>query len=608
VLHFLSNQKIAIAFKNFSFIYGRDKNQEPAVSNISFELKEGNVLILAGSSGSGKSTISFAINGIIPWRQKGFVKGDVEIFGKSIWDYDFSELSMLVGLVKQNPVDQLVTFKVKDEIAFGLENLNYTPEIIEKKVKNISNLMGINHLLNRDIDQLSGGQKQLVVLCSFLVMNPKILVLDEPIAFLDQNSESFLLNRLKKLIKSNKIPLTLVIIEHRLSRVMDIADNLIVLDENGKISMNNNIKQIITNEFEILRLSNVRVPWIVDIFHDFKKNNVKFQKFKNPTNFKELLEILDQLNKEDLNELYQILIDKEINPIELRKYEMYNELIEFNDTYIESLKHFKDKYGRNEIKDENHEYNIILETKDLNFKYPNSGILAVNNLSLKINRGDFIGLIGSNGSGKTTLLYLLANLYEPTSGEILYKNKNLKEINQYEYAREIGFIFQNPENMIFKSSIREELLYGPKNFGIINEIKESYIARLLNLIGKNNSEENPYNLSWGQKRRLNLSSIFVYNPEIILLDEPFIGQDQKTINSLIETLYIENKRGKTIIISSHDYHLLLKYTKRIIELNKDGTLRDYDISGNYFQKHRNLGPIILLDEIKKNINTKLDAE
>ncbi len=608
MLHFLSNQKIAIAFKNFSFIYGRDKNQEPAVSNISFELKEGNVLILAGSSGSGKSTISFAINGIIPWRQKGFVKGDVEIFGKSIWDYDFSELSMLVGLVKQNPVDQLVTFKVKDEIAFGLENLNYTPEIIEKKVKNISNLMGINHLLNRDIDQLSGGQKQLVVLCSFLVMNPKILVLDEPIAFLDQNSESFLLNRLKKLIKSNKIPLTLVIIEHRLSRVMDIADNLIVLDENGKISMNNNIKQIITNEFEILRLSNVRVPWIVDIFHDFKKNNVKFQKFKNPTNFKELLEILDQLNKEDLNELYQILIDKEINPIELRKYEMYNELIEFNDTYIESLKHFKDKYGRNEIKDENHEYNIILETKDLNFKYPNSGILAVNNLSLKINRGDFIGLIGSNGSGKTTLLYLLANLYEPTSGEILYKNKNLKEINQYEYAREIGFIFQNPENMIFKSSIREELLYGPKNFGIINEIKESYIARLLNLIGKNNSEENPYNLSWGQKRRLNLSSIFVYNPEIILLDEPFIGQDQKTINSLIETLYIENKRGKTIIISSHDYHLLLKYTKRIIELNKDGTLRDYDISGNYFQKHRNLGPIILLDEIKKNINTKLDAE
>ncbi len=608
MLHFLSNQKIAIAFKNFSFIYGRDKNQELAVSNISFELKEGNVLILAGPSGSGKSTISFAINGIIPWRQKGFVKGDVEIFGKSIWDYDFSELSMLVGLVKQNPVDQLVTFKVKDEIAFGLENLNYPPEIIEEKVKNISNLMGINHLLNRDIDQLSGGQKQLVVLCSFLVMNPKILVLDEPIAFLDQNSESFLLNRLKKLIKSNKIPLTLVIIEHRLSRVMDVADNLIVLDENGKISMNNNIKQIITNEFEILRLSNVRVPWIVDIFHDFKKNNVKFQKFKNPTNFKELLEILDQLNKEDLNELYQILIDKEINPVELRKYEMYNELIEFNDTYIESLKHFKDKYERNEIKDENHEYNIILETKNLNFKYPNSGILAVKNLSLKINRGDFIGLIGSNGSGKTTLLYLLANLYEPTSGEILYKNKNLKEINQYEYAKEIGFIFQNPENMIFKSSIREELLYGPKNFGIINEIKESYIARLLNLIGKNNSEENPYNLSWGQKRRLNLSSIFVYNPEIILLDEPFIGQDQKTINSLIETLYIENKRGKTIIISSHDYHLLLKYTERIIELNKDGTLRDYDISSNYFQKHRNLGPIILLDEIKKNINKKLDAE
>ena len=163
-------------------------------------MKEGEVLILAGSSGSGKSTISYAINGIIPWRQKGFIKGDIQIFGKSIWDYTFSELSKLVGLVKQNPVDQLFTFKVKDEISFGLENLNYPIELIENKIKEISDLMGITHLLNRDIDQLSGGQKQLVVLCSILVMNPKIIVLDEPIAFLDQNSESLLLNRLKKTI------------------------------------------------------------------------------------------------------------------------------------------------------------------------------------------------------------------------------------------------------------------------------------------------------------------------------------------------------------------------------------------------------------------------
>ena len=143
------------------------------------------------------------------------------------------------------------------------------------------------------------------------------------------------------------------------------------------------------------------------------------------------------------------------------------------------------------------------------------------------------------------------------------------------------------------------LFFSLLDFG---EISEVYIKKLLDLVGKENPTKNPYDSSWGQKRRLNLSSIFVYNPEIILLDEPFIGQDQKTIDSLIETLYIENKRGKTILISSHDYHLLLKYTKRIIELTKDGSLQNYDTKSNYFTKHSSLGPIILLNEINKRLS------
>ncbi|MFW9989084.1 MAG: ATP-binding cassette domain-containing protein, partial [Candidatus Odinarchaeota archaeon] len=155
--------------------------------------------------------------------------------------------------------------------------------------------------------------------------------------------------------------------------------------------------------------------------------------------------------------------------------------------------------------------------------------------------------------------------------------------------------------MIFKRTIKDEILYGPVNFNILDQIHKDYLSKLLSLIGNEDPEKNPFHLSWGQKRRLNLSSIFVYDPDIILLDEPFIGQDQKTINDLIETLFIENKRGKTIIISSHDYHLLLKYTKKIIELNKDGSLNDYDINHNYFKRHNNLGPMILLEEIDKQI-------
>ncbi|MFX1352660.1 MAG: ABC transporter ATP-binding protein [Promethearchaeota archaeon] len=567
---------------------------------MNFQLKEGETLVIAGPSGSGKSTLSYAMNGIIPWRQKGFVKGDIKIFGKSFWDYDFSELSKTVGLVKQNPLEQLVTFSVKDEIAFGLENLNYSKQEIESRVEEVSKLMGISHILDRSIEQLSGGQKQLTILSSFLVMNPKILILDEPIAFLDQESESLLLNQLKKLIKSKDLQLTLVIIEHRLSRVLDIADKLLVLDDIGKVALKGEITDILKNNFESLRACNVRVPWLIEIFDELNKATKSRLLIKNSMNFQNYFKLISNLKHQDLILLRDIITKKEIRAEELEKYENLEEVIELEQTYVKSLKHMKSiKIDDLESSKSSSKNNSILETKNLSFIYPNSGVSALNNLSINIQTGDFVGLVGPNGSGKTTLLYLLANLYQPTSGEIIYKNQNLEEINPYEYAKKVGFIFQNPENMIFKSTIKDELLYAAKNFGILGEVNDKYVKKLLNLVGNESPMKNPFNLSWGQKRRLNLSSIFVYNPEIILLDEPFIGQDQRTIDSLIETLYIENKRGKTIIISSHDYHLLLKYTKRIIELNKDGTLQNYDTKSNYFSKHSNLGPIILLKEINK---------
>jgi len=555
-------------------------------------------LILAGPSGSGKSTLAYAMNGIIPWRQKGFAKGDVQIFGKSIWDWDFTSLSKIVGLVKQNPIEQLVTFTIRDEISFGLENLNYHEDEINSKIENVSRIMGISDILDRPIDQLSGGQKQLTILCSFLVMNPKILILDEPIAFLDQQSESFLLNRLKSLVKTKEIPLTLIIIEHRLSRVLDIADKIIVLNDAGNISLQGNVTDIMHNSFSQLKKCNVRVPWLIDVFDEFKKQTQTEIDFRS-LDFQFYFDYISKLNQNELKILQKIILSREINAEELKKYDNLDQVIDLNETYVKSLKFEKNTEKNDEILNVD---TILLETKDLSFFYPNSGIKALNNINLQIQKGDFIGLVGPNGSGKTTLLYLLANLYQPSSGAIYFKNQLLDDINSYEYAQNVGFIFQNPENMIFRSTLKDEILYGPKNFGILSRIKDEYLEKLITLIGKEDPLKNPFNLSWGQKRRLNLSSIFIYDPDIILLDEPFIGQDQKTIEAIVETLYIENKRGKTIIISSHDYHLLLKYTKRIIELNREGSIQYYDTKSNYFSKHSNLGPIFLLNEINKKLN------
>ncbi len=597
-----SHSQIALSFDDFSFIYGRNSEERPALKQISFNLMEGETLVLAGPSGSGKSTLTYAMSGIIPFRIKGLMRGEVLIFGKSIWNYDFIDLSRLIGVVKQNPLDQLTTFKVRDEIAFGLENLEYPILEIEQRIEDISKLMGIHHLLDRDTDQLSGGQKQLVILSSFLALKPKILILDEPIAFLDRNSESLLLSRLKVLKESSEYPITIIIVEHRLSRVMDIADKILVLNEKGEIALNGGSKELFTYKFNELKECNLRVPWILNIYNQFNLINDYNNNFPKNVNFNDLFNFIPHLNQDQLVKLRKIIIDNEIHPKSFEKYESYQERIEFENLYIKSYK--KDKKKDAVVKDfdsQNDPDEIILETRDLTFKYPNSGITAINNLSIQIQKGDFIGLVGPNGSGKTTLLYLLANLYNPTSGEILYKNKNIEKLKSYEYAKKIGFIFQNPETMIFNATIKDEILYGPKNFGILNEIEDNYIKKLLELIGNEDIKKNPYKLSWGQKRRLNLSSIFVYNPEIILLDEPFIGQDQRTIDALIETLFIENKRGKTIIISSHDYHMLLKYTKRIMELNKLGSLRDCDIKDSYFRRYTNLGPIVLLKEVERRL-------
>lgn len=554
---------LALEFDGFTFIYGNDNHVRPAVKNISFKLEKGKTLILAGSSGSGKSTICNALNGIIPFRQIGYMKGDVKVFGLSVWDQSLAELSKKVGLVKQNPDEQLVTFTVRDEISFGLENLNLPKEEIIERVDDIVEFMNIEHLIDRDIDDLSGGEKQIVVICSYLVMKPKILILDEPFAFLDQKSSTLLLNRLKKLYQNKELDLSIIIVEHRLSKVLDIADYLLVLNHNGEIALKGSINNLFRNHFNDLKSCNLRIPWIPDLFI----SALETPKREIPLFFDTAIEMI---NKET---------NRNLELLKNRLYENYMNHKEYSDGM---------------------EGEILLELKNASFKYPKLNRMALNNISLKIYKGDFIGLVGHNGCGKTTLLYLLAGLYNPSKGKVYYKGRNLLEIDFYEYAEKIGFIFQNPENMLFKNTIRDEILYAPKNFNLLNQFDEENLNQLMRMVGNVEYDRNPFNLSWGQKRRLNLSSIFIYDPEIILLDEPFIGQDQKTIDELINILYQEQQKGKTIIISSHDYHLLLNHVDKIIELD-NGNLIEYEENYSYFQKYQSLGPISLLNIINKKL-------
>ena len=240
----------------------------------------------------------------------------------------------------------------------------------------------------------------------------------------------------------------------------------------------------------------------------------------------------------------------------------------------------------------------VLETRDLTFKYPNSGIIALKNLNLKINKGDFIGLVGPNGSGKTTLLYLLANLYEPTSGEIYYNNKNIHEINQYEYAKKIGFIFQNPENKLIVMNVEHEIAFGLENLGIppkeiARRIEESAsLTEIEHILDKA-----PFELSGGEQQRVAIASILVLKPKILILDEPTALLDpymaKKIINLLIE---IQLERNLSVMISEHRLDLVIPYAEEMILMKEGGIIehnsRDKVVNGINFQNLKLNKPVI----------------
>ncbi|MHA1672510.1 MAG: ATP-binding cassette domain-containing protein [Promethearchaeota archaeon] len=494
-----------IEFHDFFFRYGN--TGEFALKNIDLTIQSGEVILLGGISGSGKSTLCSAITGAIPFNIKGQMKGSVELLGKTVFDYTAEELATLIAYVFQNADEQLVTFSVRDEIAFALENMCLSKNSILTKIQDISQSLGIQHLLDRSIYSLSGGEKQKVVLAASLVMNPEILILDEPLAFLDQTGENNLLKWLS-VIRSANPRLTIIIVEHRLRLFVDFIDRICLLNKWGEL------------EFD--------AP--------------PSQYFQSRGDFQEIF---------------------------LRDHLFHTQLVSLlSSSRIESS-----------IEGEKIPLNPLIQVNDLDFSYPGNPNPVFSELSLSINSNEILGVVGDNGSGKTTLLYLLARILEPNQGDILFQGKNLRSFPQDSFFPQIGFIFQNPENQIFANTVHDEILYGPRNFGVVPldshiAFENSLVEKYLPLIGEyRESDEiiaqtNPFQLSWGQKRRLNLASIFAYDPDILLIDEPFIGQDAASILKVLEILDKFHAIGKTIVIVSHDHKLLETFCTRVIDLTQ----------------------------------------
>lgn len=515
-------KKKIIEFKDFSFQYR--VQAEPTVKNINLSIYEGEKVLIVGPSGSGKSTLAHCINGLVPFFYDGIVTGQLNINGNDATKMNIFELSKIVGTVLQDPDSQFIGLTVGEDIAFKLENYCISQDEMIDRVDKSAELVDIKKELYSSPYKLSGGQKQRVTLAGVTVDDVKILLFDEPLASLDPATGESAIELIDKMQKQNNK--TAIIIEHRLEDVLHCnVDRVIVMDK-GEIIADTTIDEIIRKD--ILRKVGIREPLY-----------------------------LTALRYADC-EINDTLKLKNIETLELGEYK-------------EKL---KDWYENIEVYESDENQNPILELDNICFSYNNEKQI-LKNVSFKINKGDMAAIVGRNGAGKSTISKLVCGFYKPTSGRILFDGKDMVDYTIKERSEKIGFVMQNPNQMISKTMVYDEVAFGLKIRGLSDsEIKER-VEETLRICGLYGYRNWPISaLSFGQKKRVTIASILVLNPEMIILDEPTAGQDFKHYTEIMEFLVDLNKKGVTILMVTHDMHLMLEYTNKVIVLSEGEKIAD----------------------------------
>ncbi len=520
-------KKPVIEFKNFTFQYRAQA--KPTLNNINLTIYEGEKVLIVGPSGSGKSTISNCINGLIPFSYKGNISGSLKINGKETRDMSIFELSNSVGTVLQDPDSQFIGLTVAEDIAFKLENDCVEQDEMKEKVKITSKIVDIDNHLELAPYSLSGGQKQRVTLAGAMVGDVDILLFDEPLASLDPATGKNAIELIDEIKRKTKK--TIIIIEHRLEDVLHCDIDRIIVVDKGEIVADMSPKELLASN--ILSEVGIREPLYITA--------LKYAK----------CEVNSNINPQHINTLN---LDQCKDKLKCW----------YNDTFEE----------KKEVSDE-----VLLELKNVKFGYEkNREILK--GISFKINKGEMISIVGKNGAGKSTISKLICGFYKPTDGEILFNGKNIINETIKERAEKIGIVMQNPNQMISKTMIFDEVALGLRVRGIDEEEIKERVFNTLKICGLYEFRNWPISaLSFGQKKRVTIASILVLNPEVIILDEPTAGQDFKHYTEIMEFLKELNQKGVTIIMITHDMHLMLEYTNRAIVFSNGLKLAD-DIAAN----------------------------
>ena len=533
----------SIEIDNLHFTY--PSRNTPTLRGIDARVDPQAFILLTGPTGCGKSTLLRTLNGLIPHASGGKLSGSVRVNGASVVDQPIAVTCQQVGLLFQNPEEQLFCIIVEDEIAFGLENQGLPSHEIDRRIDSALMQVGLAGFRNRQIASLSSGQKQRVALACVCAMQPQILLLDEPTSYLDPQATHNILEIIRNL--NRELGITVIVAGHQVNEIAPLCNRVWLMND-GRLVSDLPIDQAFTDLKRYSQLG-VQVP--------------------------ELAQVAEQRGYSERPLTLDHAMRLFTNPTQNLKHSQFHRAAT-SDGFISSDVSAREDELADLTLDSVNPDNILVEVQDLSFRYPQTSVDVLKNISFQIRGGEVIAIMGANGSGKTTLLLHLIALLRPSAGQVRIKNQDTRRCKPRHLAGQVGIVFQNPDLLLQAATVSEEVAFGPKNFKLSRQEVEERLKEILLMFDLEVLKaEAPYALSRGQRQRTAVAASFSIHPDLLLLDEPTTGQDYYHLQQLMQTLDSTMKtQNRTVIFCTHDVHLTLEYASRVLLLHRGELIFD----------------------------------
>jgi energy-coupling factor transport system ATP-binding protein len=521
----------AIKLNNLDFTY---PDGTRALRGLSLEQREGEFVVVAGGTGAGKSTLLKCLNGIIPGLQKGRLTGSVELRGQDISGRTVGELAGTVGLVLQDFESQLFCTDVESEVAFGPENLGVARPDIAARIRQALGDVGLSGFEGRDPAMLSGGEKQRLVIASVLALQPEILLLDEPTSDLDPAGREAVLEILRRLCRGGR---TVLLVEHELEQLDDVSGILFLRE--GRMDSRVAPAVAMRDPAAFLR-HGIRAPDMASLCGEIG-----------------------------------------IEPADFTHGAVYEAL------NARGLGLSAEKCGTLAAEScARGAADPVVEVVHASHSYDGTA-RALADVSVTIRRGEIVAIVGGNGSGKTTLVQSIAGLLQPEEGTVRLERQDLRSLSLEKITRVVGYVFQNPDQQLFSSTVGEDVAFGPRNFGMPEKEIPSAVAEALSRVGLPGTElRDPFTLTRGERQRVAVASVLVSRPSLVIMDEPTTGLDWPGQVGMMELTRELNREGRTIILVTHSMWLAAAYADRVIVMREGKVILDGPTREVFAQRSR----------------------